>query len=362
MVVLTAAACSFGSEDGTDPEFAEIFAMADTLELEQPPGDTIAQIGATDVADDGRLLIADRYLQRVRMYDSNGRLLASQGRFGEGPFEYHSINSVAFSPDGRVFVNDVRSARYTILSADLEPDTTRRMELGAALPGTVDAFADGVVQIVPEPGETPGGALAAWSLYYRSPDGDRPWRVDAAPERLLQAPYWGSFSRSLIAAAGDTLFVGNSLLYPIEMFDSEGRSLGTIGTPPPSYREPPEFERGQFAFQDPAEAVGMQSRLREYGSAFRVLSGMYVVAGRWLIVAHARFPEEKFPYISQYDEQTYGIDLYDLQSGEKVVEDLPWREGWWILGGGPHLHALVSEPPEPWRVVRLEVLLGSGSP
>ena len=43
----------------------------------------------------GGFVIADRLLPRIRSYGEDGRLEAAFGRFGDGPFEFRQVSSLA---------------------------------------------------------------------------------------------------------------------------------------------------------------------------------------------------------------------------------------------------------------------------
>jgi len=318
--------------------------------LEEVPGDTIAEVGAVDIADDGTFLVADRYRPRVRLYDAEGRFVAGHGRFGEGPFEYIRNTDVARDREGRVFVHD-EGGRYSILNPPLEPDTLHSFP-DRRRPRFAEGFADGVVQGYNEVG--PQGRLQYWGIL-RDREGKRPWRVPAMPARIAEVPYWSSVASPFATSAGDTLLIANSFLYPVHMYGSDGNPIGEIGSPPPSFREAPELERGQFAFSDPGQAGTIHSTFENWLNSFTVIAGLHVVRNRWLVVAHGQVPMEAFPRFRVHSYELYALDVYDLRSGRKVMEDVPIPEGYRVLGGGPYLHVLAAIPPEPWTVLKLDL-------
>jgi len=348
LVAATLAACgdAEGLEEGI-PTFSSLevaLHLVDSIHLEEVPGDTIAQIGVVDILPDGKILMGDRYLPRVRLYDGSGRFLAGQGRFGEGPFEYQRIQGVAADSEGRVFVEGFRAGHGTLLTPTLEPDTTLGLPGGSIASEYVARFRSGVVR------------SGLWQegtwLYFRDTDGTEPWRIPAGPPRIWEVPYWAGLTRFHMTYQGDSLFVANSLLYPVSIYNGKGHFVGEIGEPPPSFRPAPELEPGAFAFTEGGGA-GMGNRVREFLESFTVVTGLHVVEGYWLVVVHGIIGSD--PPMPPFRTSDRSIDVYDLRSGRKVVEDVPLPLEARVLGGGPFLHVLVAEPPEPWTIARFRV-------
>lgn len=350
VLLVAAALAACGDADRPEegiPTFSsleEALHLVDSIHLEEVPGDTIAQIGVVDILPDGKILLGDRYLPRVRLYDPSGRFLAGQGRFGEGPFEYQRIQGVAADSEGRVFVEGFRAGHGTLLTPMLEPDTTLGLPGGSFGSEYVARFRKGVVR------------SGLWQegtwLHFRDADGSEPWRIPAGPEQIWQVPYWSSVTRFHAVEVGDSLLVANSLLYPVRIYDGEGRLVGEMGEPPPSFRPAPELEPGAFAFTEGGGA-GMGNRLRDWLDSFTVVTGLHVVEGDWLVVVHGIIGSD--PPMPPFRTSDRSIDVYDLRSGRKVVEDVPLPLEARVLGGGPFLHVLVAEPPEPWTIARFRV-------
>ncbi|MBW3534509.1 MAG: hypothetical protein KY453_04735 [Gemmatimonadetes bacterium] len=345
-----AAGCSDARQDAGHAPLSfqsihEAFTTLDTIHLEQVPGDTIAEIGAVDISADGDIVIADRYLPRVRLYARDGRFVAGQGRFGDAPFEYRRIRAVARDRSGRVVVLSLQAPRTTVLTPDLLPDTTIPLASGFIAPWLAQRFRGGVVQgLIGEEGRT-------WYSYQESLGTER-WRIEAGPRKLYEVPYWASVARFLTDSAGDTLLLGNSFLYPVGLYDAGGALVGELGSPPPSWRDVPEVEAGAFAFTGPSDMPG--GALAEWLTSFTVIAGLHVVQDRWLVVSHGRVSTERLT--PPFETVEYAVDMYDLGSGTKVLEDVPLPQGARVLGGGPYLHVLTAIPPQPWTVVRLDIL------
>ncbi len=346
LAVLACAPGAPGTPDGSPPVLLQAM---DTVHLQDAPGDTLGQVGAVRALADGRLLVADGILSRVRLHAPDGTFLAGQGRQGEGPFEYQAIVSVGTDAAGSILVVSAQPARTTVLTAALEPDTVHLHPEGILHLSGAEPFAGGAAHV----GFSPDSA----HLILRTAGGRVGWRHPAGPRELFEKPYWRSYAGFHLAAVGDRLLVANSLLYPIHIHDSAGTRMGEVGTAPPSFRPAPEVQPGAFAFTDIAEAPAVMARVGEWVASFTRITGIHVLEDRWLVVSHGRhstdMPGPPFPLVET------DFDVYDLESGAKVLEEVPLEEGARILSGGTHLHVLVSEPPDPWAIVRWRVVESS---
>ena len=75
----------------------------------------------TDVAflSDGSFVVSDGYgNSRVVKFSADGRHVASWGRPGTGPVEFHTPHSVAVDDDDRIYVADRENDRVQVLDAD----------------------------------------------------------------------------------------------------------------------------------------------------------------------------------------------------------------------------------------------------
>lgn len=344
-MAVTLPACAPGAPGTSDGSLSVQLQAVDTVQLQDALGDTLGQVGSVRALADGRLLVADGILSRVRLHAPDGTLLGGQGRQGEGPFEYQAIASVGTDAAGNILVVSAQPPRTTVLTAALEPDTVHLHPQGILYLFGAEPFAGGAVHVAISPDSA--------HLILRTAEGRVEWRHPAGPRDLFEKPYWRSYAGFHLAAVGGRLLVANSLLYPIHIHDSSGRRIAEIGTAPPSFSPIPEVQPGAFAFTDISEAPTVMARVGEWVASFTRITGIHVVADRWLVVGHGRHstdtPGPPFPLVET------DFDVYDLESGAKVLEEIPLEEGARIVSGGTHLHVLVSEPPEPWAIVRWRV-------
>jgi len=83
----------------------------------------------SSVAYDGeRVIVADRQVPAVRIYDADGTYLSDLGGVGEGPGEYQSPASVVVADDGRILVRDDRGRRILTPTATTWMHTASRAD------------------------------------------------------------------------------------------------------------------------------------------------------------------------------------------------------------------------------------------
>ncbi len=136
--------------------------------------------------------------------------------------------------------------------------------------------------------------------------------------------------------------VSTSLFPTIRLFNLNGDSLGSLGSPPSTWvsvTEPPVSD---------LSAPGSRQRLEEWARTFTVVRQVAAVADSLLVVQYGRHdPQESDPY----HVVPTTADVYSLR-GQKLAEgvELPGP----VVGGGGQLLVLVAEPPRAWTVAVLE--------
>ena len=127
-LLVAVASCEKQPAGVPSPPFEEVFALAEIIELGEDPSDSIAEVGEFFERRGGGFVIGDRLLPRVRSYRKDGSLEAGFGRFGDGPWEFRRIRSVAEVADGRIVVTGAQNGALTYLAPDLTPDSMLLIE------------------------------------------------------------------------------------------------------------------------------------------------------------------------------------------------------------------------------------------
>lgn len=321
----------------------QLFVVESVIDIGEDAADSIADVGTFLERRAGGFVVADRLLPRIRSYGEDGRLEAAFGRFGDGPFEFRQVSSLAETPSGKLVVADSRKAVLVYLTPALQPDTIVRV------PGTprriVSFGPDLIVRMDQFASSGPSRLVAKPPLFHRLTGGRLAWSAYPARFSLAERPYWGSLSTDLVAVAGDSVFVMTSLIYPITIINGTGDSVGTIGTPSESFRPIPVFDRGEFA--------GSSSTLPQVLASFDIARRLDVVAGAYLVVTHSRHDDTNpSPSFRRIDST---LDIYDRHTGAKLYEDIPLPERSKVLGGGRYLYLLLNQDLPPWRIAKLRL-------
>ena len=271
-------------------------------------------------------------------------LEAAFGRFGSGPWEFHGIGGVIEAASGRIVVASMPNPWLTYLHSDLRPDTLLafgRYWVGQMLPYGRDVVFLGAGR------ETERSVVDEQDGYlHRLVDGRVAWSSWASP--YSGKPYWSSFGDVSIAAAGDSLFIMPSLLYPATVLNGAGDSVGTIGTPPPSFRRIPEIPRGYFAFGSGEAPSG--NRMGELLASLDLVPRIDVVGGQHLVFTLGRPDETRMPPLGEALHTS--VEVYARHTGAKLYEDVPLPDGAKVLGGGRYLYVLQNAVIPPWRIAK----------
>ena len=105
------------------------------------------RIGDFEVGEDRSVYVLDQMNRVLQVFNEDGTHLRTIGREGNGPGEFTNPVAITWDPDGRLWVVDPGSSRYTVFSAEGELITTYRRP------------AEGVV------GDWPGGFSPDGRLY-----------------------------------------------------------------------------------------------------------------------------------------------------------------------------------------------------
>jgi len=315
------------------------------IALEENPQDSIATPGLFAERAAGGFLLSDGQLPRVRSYDEQGRIEAAFGRFGEGPFEFRGVSGLAEESSGRVAVVDAGQGRLTYLTGGLRPDTVMPLP---GVPRLVQPLGEDLVLFMPLGDQREGVSrfferpmqLQRWTA------GGSAWSAYRLPYLPVERPYWNSIGRFSFDVAGDSIYIGFSLRYPIAIVNSAGDSVGVIGVPPATFHPVPVFEPGAF------NPGAYPTQMPELLGGRSTISHIAVVDSH-LVVVHGRFgyPESGGPFGAYHSS----LDIYDRHTGRKLYEEVPLPEDSRVLGGGRHLYLLQNSSFPPWRIAKLSV-------
>jgi len=341
--VLVLASCDRPPQPVASPPFAEVFELAEVIELGEHPADSIAEIGVFVERRDGGFIIGDRFLPRVRTYARDGSLEAGFGRFGDGPWEFRRIDGVAEMPSGRIVVVSWRNPGLTYLTGELARDTIVPLN-GYVVFDVLSFGSDLVLEAVGEEFLAEGRPDEN-GHYHRYVDGGVVWSNWQSP--LLDKPYWGGLTGGTKGevTAGDSLFIMTALLYPATIYGASGDSVGTIGVPSASFRQIPEIEPGAYSSfspqgQDFGDLVG----------AFDLVPRIDVVGSDHMVFTLGTL-DEAMPY-PPFRVLHTRLEVYDRHTGTKLYEDVPLPDGVKVLGGGRYLYVLQNPDIPPWRIAK----------
>lgn len=331
------------SPESAEAAFGEAFAASSRLTLEEPDSALVASVAGIDVRKDGVTAVADPKQDRVRIYARDGGLLADLGGSGSGPGELDGPGHVAFDDRGGLYVAQVGTPRVTRFTRDFAYDTAFRVD---------SAYAASEIAVTEE------GVLVFANRPRPGAEGLRIYDGRGAVERTFHprrrayrtVPYWNAAADRLLAASPSHLVAGGNLLYPFVRYSPAGVLRDSIGTPPESWEQPPRPERGAFTGPD------QRRQFEKWRRTFTTVQNLVIYRDSLLVVSH----EELDPEILAYEDATYRADVYRIQDGRKLLEDvrLPGR----LLEGGRHLHLLLSSPPAPWTLGRFRIRTGGLQP
>lgn len=334
------ASCQDEDPGVPSPLFDEVFQLEGVVELGDDPVDPVAAIGIFLERRDGGFLMSDGFRPRVRTYTETGELEAAFGRFGDGPWEFRRVSGLAETSSGGVVAASATNAWLTYLHGDLTQDSLLPLEgywVGDMIPVQDDLVFQGVNSRNYRTSEIQEG------YFHRLSDGQIVWSSWRTP--VFEKPYWGSLGGLMSTAAGDSIFVMASLLYPATILNEAGDSVGTIGRPSPSFRRVPEIPYGYFAFRA-GEAPDV-NRMRDLLASYDFVPRIDAVGGDYLVFTIAHPDETKLPPVRAIHTSVEG---YDRHTGAKLFEDVALPEGSKVVGGGRYLYVLLNPDIPPWRI------------
>lgn len=326
------------------PPFQEVFELSEVIELGEGSTDSIAEIGVFVERRDGGFIIGDRFLPRVRTYGEDGALEGAFGRFGEGPWELQRISGLAETASGGIVVASPSTRWLTYLHSDLSPDTLVGIDdhwvfQVFSLGSDIVFYGVGTARSIHD--------IAAQDGYFhRLANGSVAWTSWNTP--IFGKPYWSGFGDVVGAVAGDSIFAMAQLLYPATILNGAGDSVGTIGTPSPSFRRVPDIEFGAYSTSSPGG--------QDFGDllgTFDLVPSIDVVDSDYMVFTLGQLDEANpfFPFKVLHRS----VEVYDRHTGTKLFEDVRLPEGVKVLGGGRFLYVLQNPDLPPWRIAKYKL-------
>ena len=252
--------------------------------LTDDEGQTLSQVVGAVLLPNDHLIIADHYVQGLREFDGEGRLLRTAGGQGEGPGEYQYIRGVARCDGANVVAFDLQWT-LNVYDPELNWQSSRPAELpGLGVPGTpyrLDCEPGGHL-IATGWGDTrtatrPGYFLASAPVVLVHGDelihefGDRlsSERYGTANEAgVLTGSGPHPFGRETEVAIGErNVFLGDASTYAVEVYDLSGTLVDSIIWSGPS-RDITEADYDRYIADAVADApperhASIRSRLSE---------------------------------------------------------------------------------------------------
>ena len=102
-----------------NPDLQIMFEEDLTIGIEE--GDENYMLGGSillNTDDEGNFYVSDVEINKVKVYDTNGRFIQTIGGPGQGPGEFQDISKAGFDGEGNIYLNDVQSQRISLLSKD----------------------------------------------------------------------------------------------------------------------------------------------------------------------------------------------------------------------------------------------------
>jgi hypothetical protein len=230
--LLGVAACS---EEEVRGEFT--FVPAVVPSLEDAPAD-LGGLGSVAVRSDASLLAVTEpgmNVSRVFLFDGDGAFVTALGSPGEGPSEYGGISAVTFDRADSLWVFDSNNARADVYDPALA--LARSLPLNGRVRRAQAAVDGGILaSILVEEG---ANGLAMQVIHLRGEEHDL-----VARDRIEDP-----FEESLLAQAGDHLFLAHRRQYLLRRLGSDG-ALDTIANTPPGWWTPAEASDEVAALMD----------------------------------------------------------------------------------------------------------------
>lgn len=189
--------------------FQDLFEIGDSVVLEQTNDYPIVGLEGFDATLDGRMVIADAGEARITIFASDGTIVRSIGRRGDGPGEFRFPSSPRFDTHGRIHVVDIPRHRIYVFLAD--GTLVREISTPSEFPVfDMELTFDGYLVAGHPPAAGPGRVLlrldslgtVMWeeaAIHHLRPQGER------------ESRWWNTLRSYGISLGRDTIFLTSAL-------------------------------------------------------------------------------------------------------------------------------------------------------
>lgn len=218
--------------------------------LVSDPDYQLADLGGVTLLENGQVVIGDRVEPYLKVFDSNGGFLRSEGRYGKGPGEYEYVYEMDWCAPDVLSVQDVnrRVHRYTEEMEFISTELISFEAIGGTVAYNSDCHPNGF-RIVTGWGDRQAdfkeglfettapvillrGEQTVWDFGERL-GSQRLGTVSADGSPRGSGPH--PFGRATVVALGsDRVYMGDGAAYEIEVYDLNGNALPSIRWTGPS--------------------------------------------------------------------------------------------------------------------------------
>ena len=209
--LLAITACGDGTPNDptispVEASFDEMFRLVQVLTPEQTPESPIALISGTSW-DGGRIAIADVSEGNAKLFESDGSLIATMGRSGEGPGEFGEAREPQLM-GGRLYVADGARGRVSVWTGGGELE--REIDVRLGFVSGFAALSDGRLVFSGMGFGDPESALGVFAED-GTPLMDGLDTNNVLPANVDPTLPWGSMRQTLFAVSNDTAWAVSTI-------------------------------------------------------------------------------------------------------------------------------------------------------
>lgn len=229
-------------DNGAGPEQALAWRIGDEPIVDVGGGGAgqhLHRVASAARHDDGRILVANAGTGEILVFRSNGELLRTVGRAGEGPGEFETLAWAGWYRGDSIAAWDGGSARFTVFDpAGTYARSATANDLTGIFPEFIGVFEDGSLAVTSgmDPRQAANAGARAWRdsvMYVRlAPDatvlgsigrfpGDEQYSMSEPGGVVVEALPFGR--RTVVGVAGSVFHVGSGDAYEVARYSADGR-------------------------------------------------------------------------------------------------------------------------------------------